>query len=227
MSQAKLTIRANFQRPANALVEAFRTAPTGPVADALGRYGALDHTIRPLTTATRFVGTALTVWTVPRDNLAPYAALKFAKPGDVLMVASAGEDEAAIMGDIAIGMAKNAGIVAVVTDGLVRDIDGIEAVGIPVFARGLTPNSPFKNGPGTIGLPIALGRVAIAPGDIVVGDKDGVVVVPQGRAEAAKTALATVLAKEADMEKVVAAGTSHPAWLDSVLDGEDVEFVEE
>lgn len=227
MSQAKLTIRANFPRPPAAAVEAFRTAPTGPVADAMGRYGALDHTIRPLTEATRFVGTALTVWTVPRDNLAPYAALKFAKPGDVLVVASAGDDEAAIMGDIAIGMAKNAGIVAVVTDGLVRDIDGIEAVGIPVFARGLTPNSPFKNGPGSIGLEIALGRVSVAPGDIVVGDKDGVVVVPQVRAEAAKTALAAVLAKEADMEKVVASGTRYPAWLDGVLEGEDVEFVQE
>ena len=91
------------------------------------------------------------------DNLAPYAALKFARPGDVLVVAVDGDTTTSIIGDILLGMAKNAGIVAAVTDGLVRDIEGINQVGIPLFAQGLTPNSPFKDGPGEIGGTISLG----------------------------------------------------------------------
>ena len=87
-------------------------------------------------------------------------------------------------GDVMLGMARNAGIVALVTDGMVRDIDGLDGVGIPVFARGLTPNSPFKDGPGEIGLPIAIGGVIVEAGDLIVGDQDGVVVVARSVAEA-------------------------------------------
>jgi len=224
---AKLVIRRDFARPPADVVDGFRSMPTGPLADAMGRRGALHHTIEPLTRAAVFCGPALTVWTAPRDNLAPYAALAFARPGDVLVVATGGPDEAAILGDVAVGMAKNAGIVAVVTDGFVRDRAGLDAVGIPVFAAGVTPNSPFKNGPGEIGGPIALGGVSIAPGDILVGDEDGVAVVPAEAAGRVRKALDKVLAKEADMEKIVASGATTPTWLGAVLDGEDIVYVDD
>ena len=109
------------------------------MVDAQGRRGALPHWIRPLSRQTRFVGAALTVRTRPVDNLAPYAALKFAKPGDVLVVAVDGSTSTSVIGDILLGMAKNAGIVAGVTDSVVRDIEGINQVGIPMFAQGLCP----------------------------------------------------------------------------------------
>lgn len=221
---AKLTIRAEFERPSLEDLAPFQTAPTGWVADARGRRGAFHHRIRPIIEAARFVGTALPVWSRPADNLAPYAALKFAKPGDVLVVATDACESAAVMGDILIGMAKNAGIVAAVTDGLVRDVAGIRAVGIPTFAAGLTPNSPLKDGPGTIGLPIALGGVAVNPGDIVVGDADGVVVVPHGEGAQVAAALAGIAAKEEAMEASVAAGTRYPAWLDAVLASDDAVY---
>ncbi|MCG8355582.1 MAG: 4-hydroxy-4-methyl-2-oxoglutarate aldolase, partial [Kiloniellales bacterium] len=103
---AKLTIRKDFPRPTEAALEPFRDAPTGWVADAQGRRGAICHRIRPLTKTARFVGTALTVQSRPADNLAPYAALKFARPGDVLMVATDDCETAAVMGDVLLGMAR-------------------------------------------------------------------------------------------------------------------------
>ena len=227
MSEApKLTIHSTFERPGSELIAPFRDAPTGWVADALGRRGALPHQIRPISRLTRFVGTALTVQTRPVDNLAPYAALKFAQPGDVLVVSADGSETAAVLGDILLGMARNAGIVAAVTDGMVRDIGGINDVGIPTFARGLTPNSPFKDGPGSIGLPVTLGGVAVAPGDLVVGDVDGVVVVPKTRLQEAAEALTAIAGKEALMEKAVEQGATQPAWLDEILDSDAVRFVD-
>ena len=223
---AKLTIRKTFPRPDAAQVAAFDDAPTGWVADARGRRGALPHWIKPISKQTRFVGTALTVRTRPVDNLAPYAALKFAEPGDVLVVAADGAESASVLGDILLGMAQNAGIVAAVTDGPVRDVAGIDAVGIPTFARALSPNSPFKDGPGEVGLPVTLGGVTVNPGDLLVGDADGVVVVPRAEIPTVAGALAAIAEKEAAMEEAVAAGAKYPGWLDDVLASGDVRFID-
>jgi 4-hydroxy-4-methyl-2-oxoglutarate aldolase len=223
---AKLTIRREFPRPSQAEIRALEHAPTGWVVDALGRRGALPHWIRPLSKQTRFVGTAMTVRTRPVDNLAPYAALKFAKPGDVLVVAVDASDTASVLGDILLGMAKNAGMVASVTDGVVRDIAGINQVGIPVFARALSPNSPFKDGPGEIGMPITLGGVAVNPGDVLVGDIDGVAVVPRAEVGAVAKELEAIAEKEKKMEAAVAAGAKYPAWLDELLEAGPVRYVD-
>lgn len=214
---AKLTIRAGFSRPEPAALAPFREAATGHVVDAQGRRGALAHWVRPMTAETRFVGAALTVRTRAMDNLAPYAALSLAQPGDVLVVAVDGHAEASVMGDVLIGMARNAGIVACVTDGLVRDVAGIEAVGIPCFARGLSPNSPMKDGPGAIGLPVTIGGVMVSAGDLLVGDRDGIAVVAGRDLAATAAGLAAVADKEAAMERAVADGARVPAWLDAVL----------
>lgn len=221
-----LTIRRDWPRPSEAERAAFRDAPTGWVVDAQGRRGALDHRIRPVTRATRILGAALPVWSRGGDNLAPYAALRFAKPGDVLMVATEEFETASVAGDILVGMAKNAGIVACVTDGVVRDIPGLDAVGIPVFARGVTPNSPQKDGPGTIGLPIVLGGVIVAPGDLIVADGDGVVVVPRATVAAVGSELAAIARKEAEMDATVQAGAAEPGWLAERLSRPDVRFVD-
>jgi 4-hydroxy-4-methyl-2-oxoglutarate aldolase len=221
-----LTVRRNFPRPAEALVARLRAAPTGWVVDANGRRGALDHRIRPLTRAVRFCGVALTVHSRARDNLAPYAAIVFARPGDVLVVAADAYEEASVAGDILLGMAKNQGVAALVTDGMVRDIDGLNAVGIPVFARGLTPNSPYKDGPGEIGLPIALGAVTVFPGDVLVGDQDGIVVVAREALEAVAAALDEVKAKEAKMDQLVRQGTCVPPWLDAAFAEKGVRYLD-
>jgi len=221
-----LTIRRDWPRPDAALVQAFATAPTGWVADAQGRRGALHHGIRPFTAATRILGAALPVWSRGRDNLAPYAALGFARPGDVLMIATEDDQSAAVAGDILLGMARNAGMVGLVTDGLVRDVPGMVAVGLPVFARGLSPNSPRKDGPGTIGLPITLGGVMVGPGDLVVADGDGVVIVPLAEAASVAAALAGVAAREGAMDQAVQAGACTPGWLAARLAQPDIRFLD-
>lgn len=223
---ADLTIRRAFPRPDPALLAAFADTPTGFVVDAMGRRGALAPDITRLCGSGGFVGTALTVWTVPRDNLAPYAALDAARPGDVLVVANGAARDASVLGDLAIGMARNCGIVAVVTDGLVRDIAGIRAVGLPVHAAGLSPNAPQKNGPGEIGLTVAIGGVSVTAGDIVVGDEDGVVVVPLTRAAEVRDALAAVREKEAAMEAAVHGGLRAPDWLAAALAAPGVRAIE-
>lgn len=221
-----LTVRRNFPRPPENLVRCLAEAPTGWVVDANGRRGAIDYRVRPLTRAQRFCGVALTVWSRARDNLTPYAAIQFARPGDVMVIATDAYEEASVVGDILVGMAKNQGVSAFVTDGMVRDIDGLNAVGIPVCARGLSPNSPSKDGPGTIGMPITLGGVAIQAGDVVLGDQDGVVVVAREALESVVAALAEVKAKEDKMEKLVAGGARLPPGLEQIIAEKGLRYVD-
>lgn len=221
-----LTVRRNFPRPPEALVARFRDVPTGWVVDANGRRGALDYRIRPITRAVRFAGVALTVHSRARDNLAPYAAIEFARPGDIMVVAADAYEEASVLGDILVGMAKNKGIAALVTDGMVRDVEGLNALGIPVFARGLSPNSPYKDGPGEIGLPVALGGATVNPGDVLVGDQDGLVVVAREALAAVADALAEVKGKEAKMDELVRKGTTTPPWLAQAFEEKGVHYLD-
>jgi 4-hydroxy-4-methyl-2-oxoglutarate aldolase len=221
-----ITIRKTFSRPNSADVAALTGVPSGYVVDARGRKGALDHHIRPLTDNTAFCGVAVTVQTRPRDNLACWTALEACKPGDVLVIACNNYEEASVIGDVFVAMAKNNGVVACVTDGMVRDIAGINEVGIPVFARGLTPNSPFKDGPGEIGLAVAIGGVTVTSGDVIVGDRDGVVVVPQGEIGAVLHELNAVREKEAKMESGVKSGQKTPPWLAEALQSKGVRYID-
>jgi 4-hydroxy-4-methyl-2-oxoglutarate aldolase len=221
-----LTVRRGFPRPPGRLVTILAEAPTGWIVDANGRRGAIDHRIRPLTRAVRFCGVALTVESRARDNLAPYAAIQFAQPGDVMMVATGDYEAASVVGDILLGMAKNQGVAAMVTDGVVRDIDGLNKVGIPVFARGLSPNSPQKDGPGTIGLPIVLGGMAVNAGDVVIGDQDGVVVVARESLESVVAALDDVRAKEKKMDALVASGARLPPGMEELIAQKGVRLVD-
>ncbi len=221
-----LTVRRNFPRPPDELVKRLGESPTGWVVDANGRRGALDHRVRPLTRATRFCGVALTVHSRARDNLAPYAAIQYAKPGDVIVVSADAYEEASVVGDILLGMAKNRGVCALVTDGMARDVDGLNAVGIPVFARGLSPNSPYKDGPGTIGLPIVLGGMTVNPGDVITGDQDGVVVVAREALESVLSALTDVKSKEDRMEALVAQGATLPPGMEALIAEKGVRYLD-
>nr|MBA3326307.1 RraA family protein [Paracoccaceae bacterium] len=122
-----------------------------------------------------------------------------------------------VTGDLLLGMARNRGVAGLVTDGLVRDLAGVLGVGLPVFAAGVTPNSPARNGPGTIGMPVVVGGVPVEAGDVVIGDADGVVVIPHGRAADVVAALAAVRAAEAALEAKVKAGLEIPDFIAAVL----------
>lgn len=202
-----LTIHRGWTRPDPALVAAFRGAQTSHVCDAMEGRGAVDWQIKPVDPGNGvFCGPALTAWAYPADIAAMFGALAEAQPGDVIMLACDGFTATAVIGDLAAGMMRNKGVAAFVTDGLARDRAGIVATGLPLFARGIVPNSPALNGPGTVGAPVVLGGVHVCPGDIVVGDADGVVVVPQARARAVLETLGQIRAAEAKMEAQVKAG---------------------
>jgi 4-hydroxy-4-methyl-2-oxoglutarate aldolase len=219
-----LTIKRNFKRAGRKQVKQFMDLPTGNVCDAQGRIGALDYRIKPVSAMSQLCGTALTVDAGPRDNLAPWAALEIAKPDDIIFITTAEHLNCSVVGDIYAGMAKNAGVAGIVTDGVVRDLSGINEVGIPVFARGISPNSPWKNGPGRVGLPISIGGVAVKAGDIVVGDQDGIVIVAREKAADVGRAIKAVLAKEKQMEAGVQAGLTVPAWLKEAYRTKGVQY---
>ena len=176
-----LTIRRRFPRPSAAELAAFAGLPTGFVVDALGGGGGLDGAVKPIGAAEAFSGVALPCEAGPADNLAIFGALELCRAGRRHRLRDRRLHGTAVIGDLLLGMMKNRGVAAFVTDGFVRDIPGLRAVGLPCFAAGVTPNSPARSGPGTVGLPIVVGGVAVGPGDIVVGDQDGVVVVPFAR----------------------------------------------
>jgi 4-hydroxy-4-methyl-2-oxoglutarate aldolase len=191
-----LVFAAEAERPPAELIERFRGVPTSFIVDAMGGTGALDWRIKPLV-GRSLVGVALTCDCGPVDNLAFMAALAGCRAGDVLVVATGGYAGTAVTGDLLIGVAKNRGAAGFVTDGLVRDLDDLETIGLPVYAMGVTPNSPQRRGPGSVGLPVVCGGVPVASGDVVVGDRDGVVVVPRARISATLESLEHVKAAEA------------------------------
>lgn len=204
-----------WTRPDPDRVDALRGVPTGHLVDALGGSAALDHRIKPaIAGQSAFCGVALTCDTGPADNLALCAALASVLPGDVLVAATGGHTGCAVTGDLVLAMARNGGAVGFVTDGCVRDLPGIRAVGLPAFCVGVTPDSPARSGPGTVGADVVLGGRRIASGDVLVADDDGVVVVPRGRLDAVIARLPAIRAAEADMERRVAAGLRTPPFLD-------------
>jgi RraA family protein len=152
------------------------------LADVAGRRGALHGRIAPLAPTMRFAGPALTVEVRPGDNLMIHAALAIAQPGDVIVVDGKGDLTSALMGEIMCQQAARIGVAAVVIDGAVRDAEAIRALGLPMYACGLNPNGPTKLVPGRLNHPISIGGVTIEPGDLVVGDGDGVTVIERAKA---------------------------------------------
>ena len=202
-----LTIRREFPRPDPALVDALRGAMTGHVVDSMSGRGALDYRIKPIEAARSAIcGTALTVKAAPGDNMAVNGALDVAKPGDIVVCATDSFVETAVVGDLLLGMLKNAGAAAFVTDGLIRDLKDVRGVELPVFAMGVNPNSPTGGGTGSVGLPIMIGGVHVEPGDVIIGDEDGVVVVPQADLPHVLETIKEVRALEAEAEAKVKAG---------------------
>lgn len=213
-----LTIHRGFRRPDQALVEAFRGAQTSHVCDAMDGRGALDWRVKPLDPANAsFVGPAMTAHVYPADVVAMFGALAEAEPGDVIVCANDSFTATAVFGDLAAGMMRNKGVAAFVTDGLARDKAGIIATGLPVFCQGISPNSPARNGPGTVGAPVTLAGVYVRPGDIIIGDADAVVVVPWDQAEAVLKRLRQVRAAEEETEAKVRDGLTLPDFMADIV----------
>ncbi|MGI9489542.1 MAG: RraA family protein [Geminicoccaceae bacterium] len=212
-----VTLKRQFERPSAAQVASLKGVPTGFVVDLMMGQGAVDHRIKPLWPESAFTAPVLTADCGPRDNLGLLVALEVAEPGDVIALATGGFEETAVLGDHVAAMAKNKGVVAFVTDGLVRDVDGLIEVGFPVWSAGVSPNSPYKSGPCEVGTSVTLGGVAVRSGDLMIGDRDGVVVVPREKTGEVAAGLADVQAKEDEMGRLIADGLSAPGFIKELL----------
>ena len=193
----------------NDSLESIHHIPLGFLVDAMDGRGAMEHRIWLLEgfpKESRLLGTALTCHCGPGDNLGLFGAVAEAQPGDVIVAATDSFEGTCLTGDLLVGMALNSKVAGLVTDGLVRDADGIRHVGLPVFCRGVTPNSPVRNGPGSIGFPVVVGGVKVELGDIIAADSEGVVVIPQKELSQVLQRIPEIQSAEKRTEQAVAEG---------------------
>ena len=175
-------VNTEVERVPKDLIEAFGRFGTATVADALGGAGVVDHRIRALRPGLHFCGSAITVWTRPGDALFTLKATELVRDHDVVVIDAGGEADVGSAGEIFASDLRSRGASGLVVDGLIRDAAGIAGLGLPTFARGACPRFYGLNGPGAVNVPIQCGGVGIDPGDLVLGDEDGVVVVPRSAA---------------------------------------------
>jgi regulator of RNase E activity RraA len=207
-------IRRDVARVPESMVERVRQFPAAVLADVAGRRGTMHGRIQPATKQSRFVGSALTVEVRPGDNLMIHAAIAIARPGDVIVVDGKGDQTAALMGAIMTTACKQVGVAAIVIDGCHRDSEELDAIGLPVFSAGANPNGPTKGLAGRVNWPITCGGVAIAPGDLIVGDSDGVVVIEAAGVEALLEPAARKLDEERRrIHQITHGGPITPSWL--------------
>lgn len=223
-----LTIKKNFDRVPKEKIAELDGAQTGHIVDAMRGRGAMDGVIKPVDpNRARFIGTAFPCETGPSDNLAIMAAVSLAQEGDVIVAASDGFDRTAVCGDIVSMLAKNAGCAGIVIDGMARDLIGLEAVGLPIFARGITPNSCVKSGPGLVGLPIVAGGIKVEAGDLVIGDKDGVVVVRRDDLDRVIADVKAIRQAEADIiRRVGQENLTGFGYIEGVLNSDKVRYLD-
>ena len=222
-----LTIKKDFERVPKAKLLELAGAQTGHVVDAMNGRGGMECAIKPVDPKrATFIGTAFPVETGPSDNLAITAAVARAQEGDVIVAASDAFERTAVCGDIVAMMAQNAGCAALVLDGMARDLIGLLDVGIPIFSRGITPNSCVRSGPGRVGLPIVAGGQRVEAGDVVVGDLDGVVVVPRADLDRVIATVNQIRAAEAEAITKVKTGLTRMAFMEELLTSDKVEYVD-
>jgi RraA family protein len=204
-------------RPPKKLVKALASMVTAHLSDNMNRMVAGGAALRPMHRGGKLCGPAFTVKVAPGDNLMVHKAIDIAAAGDVIVVDAGGVVTCAIIGDIMTSLAEKRGVAGFVVYGAIRDAAEIGARRFPVYACGVTHRGPYKNGPGEINAPVALDGMVVQPGDIIVGDADGVVAVPLAHAEEILALARTQLAKETAMLKAIAAGKADRRWVDELL----------
>jgi regulator of RNase E activity RraA len=212
-------MRRHDDRPAREVVAGLAAFDSPEVSDLLNRLYTMSSAIRPVTAPElRICGPACTVKVFPGDNLMVHKALDIAAPGDVIVVDASSSAMTAVLGDTICMKARHRGIAGFVVDGLVRDLGSIQRLGdFPVFARGVTPIGPLQRGPGEINYPVSVGGIVVTPGDVVVADLSGVVVVPSDVAPDLLARLVERAPLEAAYLSDVAGGRFSNDWVDKVL----------
>jgi len=190
---------------------------TPHLSDSMERLYAGGHQLRPMHKEGKLAGPAFTVRTAAGDNLLVHKALDSAQRGDVIVVDAGGWLDNAIIGELMAARARQRGIAGIVIWGAIRDSAELGAGSYPVYAAGVTHRGPYKNGPGEINVPVVIGGMPVNPGDIIVGDADGLVAVPQDQAERVLASAKSILEKETASMKQILAGTVDRSWVDKAL----------
>lgn len=200
----------------DALLERFRGLASSNLADAMGRFNFMDPAIRPRS-GLPLCGLAVTVNCRPADNLMIHKALQVAHAGDIVVVATSGNTASAVFGELMCHTAVAQKLGGIIVDGAIRDVDAITRLGFPAYSRTVSPGGCDKDGPGEINVPISCGTTVVAPGDIVVGDGDGVAVVPRAHAEEVLQLVAALVEREEKRIAEIHAGTVFRADVDDLL----------
>ena len=206
------------ERPSPELVARFSDLPVANISDVMGRLAAGGPRLRPLHAGGVLCGPAFTVKTRPGDNLMIHHALDTASPGDVIVVDGGGDLTNALMGEMMLAYSEQRGLAGVVMNGAVRDLGYVRSHAYPVYAAGVTHRGPYKHGPGEINVPISLDGMVVNPGDIIVGDDDGVVSVPLPEAETVYAAAKKKHDAEAAQMEAILAGRVDRTWVRTAVE---------
>ncbi|MCP3656879.1 MULTISPECIES: RraA family protein [Herbaspirillum] len=198
-------------------VKNFAAIPVANISDSMARMSAAGARLRPLHRGGKLAGPALTVKSRPGDNLMVHKALDLAEPGDIVVVDAGGDLSNAIIGELMVAHAIQRGLGGIVIHGAVRDVDAIQSGSFPVFAAGVTHRGPYKDGPGEINVAIAIDGMVIAPGDLVVGDSDGLLCVAYEDVAAVYAAAKAKNDAEAAQMAAIRAGSTDRGWIDAAL----------
>lgn len=199
-------------------VERYRDLPVANISDSMQRMTAGGAGLRPFHRRAAMVGVALTVKCRPGDNLMLHHALNIAQPGDVIVVDGGGDLTNALIGELMLAFAQKKQLAGVVINGAVRDTASIAASDFPVYARGVTHRGPYKNGPGEINVPIAIDGMVVEPGDLIVGDADGVLCVPFDQVDSVYALARARHLDEQSKLHAIAEGRNDRSWvLNSLL----------
>ena len=206
MSNVGFRIFTTIKRPDRELVEGFRGIPAANIADEMNRLYCVDARIRPIN-STPLLGTAFTVKARTADNLMFHKAIDMAQPGDVIIVDVQGDLTNSVVGEIMMRQVVKKGIAGIVVDGAIRDVEALREMNVAVYAAGVTPKGPYKDGPGEINVPVCCGGQVVKPGDIIVGDADGIVVIDKDDAPQILEKAKAKLKKEQETFRAIEAGT--------------------
>ncbi|MGN6701405.1 MAG: RraA family protein [Burkholderiaceae bacterium] len=224
MANVGLRIRHDIERPGPDLIRPFQGLPVANIGDSINRTFCMRASLRPFNDHP-LLGPALTVKVRPGDNLLLHKAIDMAEPGDIVVVDGQGEISNALIGELMIAWAIKRKIGGFIIDGAVRDVARLKEASIPIYAAGVTPAGPYKDGPGEINFPIVCGGVSVNPGDIVVGDADGIVVIQPNDA---RSVLEKTRAKSEDEQRVMREIDDlkwDRAWVDAALKAKGCEFI--
>jgi regulator of RNase E activity RraA len=214
---AGLQILKRTRQVSAQVVQAYKGLPVANISDCMARMTAGGPRLRPMHKSGYLAGPALTVKTRPGDNLMIHKALTLAQPGDVIVVDAGGDLSNSLFGEIMVATAVKIGVAGVVLNGAVRDSEEIGQGGFPLYAAGVTHRGPYKDGPGEVNVPIAIDGMVIHPGDLILGDADGLLCVPFDEVEEVLAATHKKMELEKQMLADIAAGKLDTSWIDATL----------